>query len=316
MMKDFVSKAIFFIVFNLIFYLTILFFWETFAPPKLKPNIDYRIGSYGHLYSRLSQVKQYNNIDILFLGSSHAYRGFDTRIFLENNLQSFNLGSSAQTPVQTKLLLNRYLDLLDPKLIVYEVSPTTFALDGVESSLDIIANDINDINSWKMAFKINNIKTYNTLLYGQILDLLGLKKRYDEPVIIGKDKYISGGYVEREITYFKSSRKEKNVEGCINYQLECFREITEMIKSKNIELVLVYTPVTKVKLLSYKKINCFDSLMSNFSTYYNFNEIVSLTDSLHFYDSHHLNQIGVNKFNNSLFRVLLKNNHIYKAGIL
>lgn len=315
-MKDFILKAILFLGFNLLFYLTILFIWETALPSKLKPNIDYRIGSYGHLYSRLSEIKNYNNIDILFLGSSLAYRGFDTRFFFNNNLRTFNLGSSAQTPVQTKLLLKRYLDILNPKLIVYEVSPTTFALDGVESSLDIIANDVNDFYSWQMAFEINNIKTYNTLLYAHALDLLGLKKRYIEPVLKGNDRYISGGYVERELSFYKRTRKEKNLEGCVNYQVECFSEITEIIKSKNIELVFVYTPITKLKLMNYSKNSCFASIMFKHSNYYNFNDIISLNDSLNFYDSHHLNQIGVNNFNHSLLKLLVNNNHLNRAGIL
>jgi hypothetical protein len=36
------------------------------------------------MYSRLSEIKNYKDIDILFLGSSHTYRGFDTRIFLDS----------------------------------------------------------------------------------------------------------------------------------------------------------------------------------------------------------------------------------------
>ena len=44
-------------------------------------NINYRIGSSGHMYSRLLEVKSYGRVDLLFLGSSHTYRGFDTRIF-------------------------------------------------------------------------------------------------------------------------------------------------------------------------------------------------------------------------------------------
>ena len=45
--------------------------------------------------------------------------------------------------------------------------------------------------------------------------------------------------------------------------------------------------------------------MQSYGTYYNFNEMISLDDSLHFYDSHHLNQNGVNIFNAKLIDVLL-----------
>ena len=44
--------------------------------------------------------------------------------------------------------------------------------------------------------------------------------------------------------------------------------------------------------------------MTKYSTYYNFNKIVTLNDSLHFYDSHHLNQNGVEIFNKRLIKIL------------
>jgi len=78
-------------------------------------------------------------VDILFLGSSHSYRGFNPQYF--SGYKTFNLGSSAQTPIQTNLLLKRYLHQLNPKTIVYEVYPISLSIDGVESSSDIIAND-------------------------------------------------------------------------------------------------------------------------------------------------------------------------------
>jgi len=303
-MKKFIYNTILFLLFTSIFYLILLFGWGRYAPSRFKPNINYRVGSYGHMYSRLSEVKNYGNVDILFLGSSHAYRGFDTRIFLDNGYKSFNLGSSSQTPVQTKVLLNRYLESLNPKLVIYEVYPATFTMDGVESSLDIIANDINDSHSLKMALKINNIKTYNTLIYGFIHDLLGLNKSFSEPIINGNDKYISGGYVAKEIGLYKPTEFEKKEISLRDYQLESFSEIVQMIKNKNIELILVYAPITEVNYKSYSNNHYFDSTMKSYTEYYNFNEIIDLNDSLHFYDSHHLNQNGVDIFNEKLIELL------------
>lgn len=258
------------------------------------------------MYSRLSEVKDYGKTDILFLGSSHAYRGFDTRIFSANGYKSFNLGSSSQTPTQTKVLLKRYLESLSPELIIYEVYPDTFILDGVESSLDIIANDINDSHSLKMALKINNVKTYNTLIYGFIHDLLGLNKSYFEPIIKGNDKYVSGGYVEKKISFYQPNELEKKEISIRDYQLESFSEIVQMVKNKNIKLILVYAPISSINYTSYINNHYFDNIMKGYSEYYNFNEILALNDSLHFYDSHHLNQNGVNVFNKKLIKLLKK----------
>lgn len=272
-----------------------------------KPNINYRIGSYGHMYSRLSEIENYGEVDILFLGSSHAYRGFDTRIFLVNGFKTFNLGSSAQTPAQTKVLLNRYLESLNPKLVIYEVYPAIFIKDGVESSIDIIANDKNDFHSLKMALKINNIKTYNTLIYGFTSDLLGLNESFSEPAVKGKDKYVSGGFVEKEMSFYQPTKRNKRKISFTDYQLEAFSEIVEILKNNNIELILVYAPIPKVNYDSYINTNYFDNMMKENSTYFNFNEIITLNDSLHFYDFQHLNQNGVEIFNNKLIELLNNN---------
>jgi hypothetical protein len=123
------------------------------------------------MYTRISDLKKYKNVDILFLGSSRAYRVFDTRIYAKQGYYSFNLGSSSQTPIQTKLLMKRYLKQLNPKLIVYAVDPNAFS-DGVESAMDIIANDKNDRESLKMLAKINHLKVFNTLIYGYYKDYI------------------------------------------------------------------------------------------------------------------------------------------------
>jgi hypothetical protein len=269
------------------------------------------------MHSRLSEVKKYGKVDILFLGSSHAYRGFDTRVFLENGYKSFNLGSSAQTPAQTKVLLKRYLDSLNPELIIYEVYPETFTSDGFESSLDLIANDINDLHSFGMALKINNIKTYNTLVYGFSHDLLGLNSSFSETTKKGNDKYVSGGYVEKELDFYQRSEFVNKEIYIRDYQLESFLEIVQMIKNRNIELILVYAPIPKVNYDSYRNNTYFDSIMNSYSEYYNFNEIIDLNDTQHFYDSHHLNQNGVEIFNKKLVKLLNKkkartHNNVYK----
>ncbi len=316
-MKKLISNTLLFILFASLLYIPFLFAWGRYAPSWFKPNINYRIGSYGHMYSRLSEIKNYKDIDILFLGSSHTYRGFDTRIFLDSGYKTFNLGSSAQTPVQTKVLLSRYLESLNPKLVIYEVYPATFNMDGVESSLDIIANDINDSHSLEMALKINNIKTYNTLIYGFIRDLLGLNSSFSEPTIKGNDKYISGGYVEKELGFYKPTAFVKKKISLRDYQLESFSEVVQLIKNKNIELMLVYAPITKVNYDSYSNTTYFDSIMKRYSNYYNFNEIIALNDTQHFDDAHHLNQNGVNIFNKKLIELLNEDkarthNRVYK----
>lgn len=306
-MKDlnfFFKKILLFIPFLIITYSIFIIISVNLPFKLLESNINYERGSYGHLYSRVNEIRDYKNIDILFLGSSRAYRGFDTRIFKNHGLKTFNLGSSGQTFIQTNVLLKRYLKQLNPKTIILEVSPLNFSLDGVESSLDLISNDENDILTLKKLIKWDNIKTINTAIYGFYNDKI-IKSNYIEKRKKESDFYISGGFVEKELAFYKEEKKfEKQKITLNNNQLKEFRECIDIINANKIELKLVQAPITKSRYNSYLGIREFDKLMSSYSDYYNFNNLLQLNDSLHFYDSDHLNQNGVALFNKKLITLL------------
>ncbi len=193
---------------------------------------------------------------------------------------------------------------MNPKLVLFEVYPKTLSIDGVESSLDLISNDINGIYSMSMAWELNNIKTYNTLLYAATRDLFNMDKYFVEPNPINGDTYISGGYVEKEIAYYSPTTLPKQTLDLNQKQLESFEEVINILKGRNIDVIFIFAPISKSLYSSYSDYSDFDKLMTEYPSYYNFNEILSLNDSLHFYDSDHLNQTGVEIFNKSLIKIL------------
>lgn len=300
-MKKFVTDVALFSLFAGAFYVLGVVAWGFAAPPLFRPNIQYNLGSKGHVHTRLSEAKTYGGVDILFLGSSHTYRGFDTRIFAEHGYRAFNLGSSAQPPSVTRVLLDRYLDSLNPRLVVYEVFPETFLSDGVESLLDVMANDGNDWSTVRLALRANNVKVYNTLLYSLARELTGRDASFSEPTVRGDDTYVAGGFVEKEVRYNNDELvlREKEID-LHSRQFAAFGEILAMLRARDITPVFVFAPLTSQWYGSYTNIEAFDSTMRTHGTYYNANELVSLHDSLHFYDSHHLNQRGVRLFNDAL----------------
>lgn len=292
-----------FLVFSLLIYIVLLSVFGETLQGKYRPNLRYKLG---HNNIRLNDVKIYKDIDVLFLGSSHAYRGFDTRIFKNNGYTTFNMGSSAQTPIQTKVLLERYLDSLNPKLVVFEVYPVLFTTEGVESSLDILANDDIDFESFKMTLFQNHIKVYNTFLYSSYKNLF-----YDRIVLkklpLGKEyKYHEGGYVSRDLSYFKFEKQEPRELEFNKKQFDKFESIIKMLTDKNINYILVQAPITSNRYNSFLNNDEFNLKMKTYGPYYNFNELIHLNDSLHFYDSHHLNQNGVNIFNKAFMELVIE----------
>jgi len=257
------------------------------------------------MYSRIHNIRNLKNVDILFLGSSHAYRGFDPRIFSGYGLRTFNLGSSAQSHLQTEVLLRRHLGEINPKLVIYEVYPGTFSSDGVEASLDIIANDKNDLESIRMAWTQNHIKVYNALIYGFYRDIFRKNVDYKEAEVKGYDKYIKGGFVEREIMFYEPDEYSTSNWNLDSQQYAYFENNLLYLRERKIPVILVQAPITKVMYSSFLNNKEFDKKMKAHGDYYNFNEILELDDSLHFYNSHHLNQNGVEIFNTKLIEILL-----------
>jgi len=274
---------------------------------KLPQNLPYGPGLRdGHMQTRIREVQQTRDVDILFLGSSHAYRGFDPRVFKQAGFKIFNLGSSQQSHLQTRVLLQHYLKSLNPRVILYEVFPSIFSVDGVESALDLITNDRNDLESIRMALRINNIKVYNALIYGFFHQAIHPFPQTRESARHGRDLYVPGGYVEREMATFEETEAHQNTKVWAqeNDQLKAFAENISLIRESGIPLLLIQAPWPKCQVDRYPKRDAFDRQMEFYGPYLNFNALVELDDHLHFYDTHHLNQTGVERFNRELIRRL------------
>lgn len=296
-MKRFLIRISLFSFFSLLIYFVMIFIWGSLFNVRIHKNVNFKQGSNGHLFSRLREVEKYINVDILFVGSSHAYRNFDPRIFKKHDINIFNLGSSSQTPIQTQLLLERYLSKLKPKLLVYEVYPATFESDAVESALDFISNSPFDLDLISMAFKVNHIKVYNTLIYRLMGDLFGVNKNFKEKIFRGKDKYIPGGYVERDDTQKVDLNYQKKKWNLKEKSKNEFNKILFDLKKASVKTILIQTPVKKKFYNSYLNNSEIDNYFRSKGVYINFNKNSELIDSLHFYDEHHLNKTGVKIFN-------------------
>jgi len=296
-MKRFIIHSVLFGIFGFAAYLLFICVWSEVTTRPFRPHAYHRLGWWGHSYSRMNQVRDTANVDVVVLGSSHAYRGFDTRIFGSQHLNTINMGTGAQTPTLTKMLVNRHMDRLSPKVVLFEVTPIVMSGSSVEASLDLVANDRNDVHSFAMAMAVNNIKTWNSLFVSIFKRRLGRNDDFVENASRGKDHYIPGGYVERRLEYFKHFRNSPNHVELNDREVDAIRDIVAGLKEDNIKPILVQAPITPSKYRALHLDVNFDSLMSTIAEYHNFNELIRLDDSLHFYDGHHMNQLGVDTFN-------------------
>jgi len=301
-MKRFLKNIGVFIIVAIIGYLITVFLVRIVLPNKYAfvTNVPYVPAGAGHLQSRLADVKNFSNVDFLILGSSHAYRGFDPRIFDEYGYSMFNLGSSAQTPMQSNYLLRKYFNQLKPSKVIIEVYPKTFMSDGVESSTDLISNGSPTFKLFETCVSHANIKTVNTFIYS-FADRKLLGNKYDQPKRIGDEEYISGGYVATDPDFQKEYEIPDSMAIDMKpYQLKALNKMLMFLKANETPYILVQAPINKEMYQCFRKTEEFDQKMASFGSYYNYNEIRELQDPSLYYDRDHLNQKGVEHFNRAL----------------
>ncbi len=311
----FLGRILLFSGFSILMYCVYLIIWGSLFPISITKNMKFGIGAYGHLYSRLKEADTIKNVDILFIGSSHSYRGYDPRVFKQYHLKTINLGSSAQPPIVSQLLINNYLPKIKPKLVIIDIFPNVFTIDGTESELDYFSNSKPNLAKFELALKSKNIKTINTFLYSIFYNSMGLFDSYQEEKVKRYnrfnpkeyDTYISGGFVQTSLTHFDSSKAQYSPEKVemTDENIQAFENILKFLKENKINYILVQAPITKKLYESTTNNKDLNKKFSRYGSYYDFNEILNFPDT-YFFDSNHLNQKGVNLYNQELIKTLQK----------
>lgn len=312
-MKLFLKKIAYSVIILLFLYPIFIFGGVQYFPKWSRKNIYWARGGNGHMFTRLREVEKTKNIDLLILGSSLAYRAFDTRIFEKAGLEAFNLGSSRQTPMQTNYLLNKYLDQLNPKYVIWEVSPFLMIDEGLESTIDLLSNKELDIELLKMSLSFSDFRLLNTATYVAVEALTSHEIKFEEQLRKEFDSYVPGGYVESSKIEFGS-----NYIGFLNQmvkneiQLQFFDLSLKKLKERNIKVVLIFSPVTAEAYLDMPFLNEYKLLFNELKSeqrilkFIDFNlEFPEITNNKEFfYDEFHLNKFGVSLFNLKMIKKL------------
>ena len=290
-MRKFISKIV---LFAIVAASGFLLWLSLLGGTGLLRTVNYRLGNYGHLYTRASEAAGYGPVDILFLGSSHAYRTFDTRYFDSLGYRTFNLGSSNQTPVQTYVLLQQYLIRLNPKLVVFEVHPDIMAYDGVEGAVDLLSNVPITPASASMALDYRNLKVINTFCYSLIRQwFCGALDHFEEDSIVEGWAYVPGGfvYIPQEPVFVPDSIPLQDIQ-VLPEQVQSLSKCLDLLRHHDIPFILVEVPSSHALSQSYANYGQYTDLMATFGPFYQL-PLLPTPDSLYFTDPDHLNHRGV-----------------------
>ena len=251
-------------------------------------------------------------VDVVVFGSSHAYRGFDPRIFSEAQLRLVNLGSTNQTPLNSRYLVERYVPKLRPKLVLFEVYYATLAGDGFEAGRDLVINTPWTWEMQRMAFATRHLGAI------QLTMAKGLGLTADESDAVQRDidgeRYVPGGYCEAGGPRRSLVPREPFSVEVLPRQLDYLVDATAIAREHGAKVVWVTHPFPRdhrEALLNYDEVHAdIDQTAEEAKVpYWNFDGALELDPLAHFADFHHLDAEGVRIFDEAVIVEL--RNHGY-----
>ena len=259
---------------------------------------DYLNWKGGNSYRKFQDFDHASHYDVVFIGSSHAYRGYDPGIFQQRGYRSFNLGTSAQSPMNSYYILTNYITRANTRLVLLDTYEAALEMDGLESTADLTQNISSDRAAVGMALALQDPRGINMLT----LRLF----RNHAPVMFADTNYLPGG----------SSMNTDSVKGRIHYkvgkplkmherQQRYVHRFLQHCQDESIPVVLVSHPYPKQA--DSAKHEAFTRWLRaavpplGFPVYdFAFGHGLPLDDRDHFYDHNHLNRAGVEIFNTFL----------------
>jgi hypothetical protein len=259
-------------------------------------------GGFGHTLSRYRDILNYKNVDIVFIGSSHANQGFDVRLFESGGYRVFNMGTTSQTPMNSFYLLTQYLDTLKPKLIVMEVFPRMVSEDGLESCFDVINNLPLSYEILEMAVATKNIQALHSLAI-KVADEYSYRNRYQQRSY-PDFTYVPGGYSDEMSTFPPNGLPKPPKQHIqINHdQTGYLKRIIKLAKSRNIGLLFVVQPIAAELVESFDNFEEVKGVIAGIAAEYSvsvldYSKPPFLDTRAYFVDYDHLNRKGVTETN-------------------
>lgn len=302
-MKKFLYKLLLFVPLTIVGYLLMI---VAVGEMKLSPNVVVAMGEADHLNLRVKDIRNYHDVDVLFLGSSHCYRTFDTRFYNQYGISCFNLGSSNQTPMQTYVLLSQYLDSLNPKQVIFEVHGDIMDYDGVESAVELL-NDVPISSEMvRMALKTKNMKVINTGLYAFYNQRLRHRlENFREDSLINHFRYIPGGFCEVDTCEFEVKKYPKSDITILPQQMKALQDCLQLLRDRDIPYTLVEVQDAEQLRKSVRNHAWFEAQMSALGPYRY--KLLPMVDTIHFFNSNHLGKEGILLYNEDLVNDILSN---------
>lgn len=244
--------------------------------------------------------------DAIVLGSSHAYRGYDPRIFEQAGLSVFNAGTSAQNAKGSLVLYIEYLkDRAD--VFILDVYDPVFELEGTESNMRLIQNVPTNVAAFALVKQEVKMYTLNALA----VRLTSMNVKDEAP----NTDYIKNGFCEKKGILYAVEPLCDSVFDANEEMFLAFETMVKQMQTNGKRIVLSSHPLpASAGLHNYhdKFLQRFSPLIERLGVPYI--DLTYCTEGFgvnEFADLSHLNQQGVELYN----RILLENQTFHAVVI-
>lgn len=302
---------------GLLFFFIIIFMYlfSMYCLNKIKINnipMIYRVSGIfcykgGNTFRKFKDYDQNKTYDVIVIGSSHAYRGYDPRIFGKHKLEMFDLGSSGQTLLNTYYIAKNYIKASSCKLVILDIYDIALSENGMEPAADLIENMTSSSTALEMAFAMKDPRAVNMATLRMM--------RLNEAPSFQDTAYVMNGYSENKRTAEAMNKdKYRSYYNLNKDQLMYLKKILEYFKSLQLKVIAITHPIPLELQKNSNHNQFYQNTMSVTSSmgvpYWDYSRTLILDSKKDYFDENHLNQYGVEKFNPVLIKDLHEHGYL------
>jgi hypothetical protein len=304
MLRKILVNGLLFMITALSVYLilfAILFFIAPGGIPLIYRTSKGNVWEGGGTYVKFREFNCNEKWDIVILGSSHAYRGYDPRIFAEKGYKTFNLGTSDQNMMCSYYIAKNYLNRSNCRMVILDLYDRVFTQQNLESMSDVVHNITSDKAAFQVAMSSRDIRGLNMFTLRQF-------NKLRPPLNTDTAGFIRGFFPTN--TYLTPPAKKRIVwtYHTNKFQIDYLRKLIEYLQSEGIQLVLAEHPMPAPYTPQDHKLFVSDiqKIADEYQVpYLDYMKDSSMTGIRYFADETHLNVEGVTAYNNKLINDMI-----------
>ncbi len=310
-MISFIKHCFFFLLTTIGIYLAIfaiLFFINVGGIPLVYRATQGNVWKGGGTYIKTHQFNKDEKHDIIVVGSSHAYRGYDPRIFKEYGFNTYNLGTSDQKVLCSYYLIKNFINKDNCDVVLFDLYDRVFSQSNIESYSDMVQNIPSDKAALEISIASKDLRAINMFTLRQFNKVANPL----DPDTVG---YING-YLPTEKLLKLPAKRREFIYQTNDESLYYLEKIIQYLQSEGVKIVLTEHALPSVVYV--KQHELFRNDVLPILKKYNVQWFDYTTDSTmngiqYFADESHLNVTGVYKYNHRLIKDLIKSNVLKSA---